>query len=124
MTDLLALIIEDEPDLADIFSEAMRSAGFQTETVNRGDVAQRRLRELVPAIIVLDLHLPGVDGSYLLEQIAGDARLANTKIIVATADHIMSTALPMKPDLVLLKPISFSQLRDLSVRLIQIIQPG
>lgn len=117
MSHALALIIEDEVDLADIFSEAMQAAGFSTEVINHGNIAQQRITEVVPEIIILDLHLPGMDGVHLLEKIRSDARLFNTKVIIATADHNLSLTLRDKATLVLLKPISFSQLRDLSVRL-------
>lgn len=111
-----ALIIEDEADLADIFSEALRAAGYRTEISSTGSAAQKRLGEIVPHIIILDLHLPGVDGAALLTQIRSDARLARSKVLVATADHAMADALTQRPDLVLLKPISFGQLRELSAR--------
>ena len=117
MTSPLALVIEDEIDLSDIFSEALRAAGFEPEVINHGGVAQQRLQELAPEMIVLDLHLPGVDGPHLLEQIRADARLTNTKVIVTTADHQLASTLNGKATLVLLKPISFTQLRDLATRL-------
>ncbi len=115
-TSYSALIIEDEADLADIFSEALRAAGYHTEISSTGSAAQKRLGEIVPNMIILDLHLPGVDGAALLAQIRADERLARSKVLVTTADHAMADALPLRPDLVLLKPISFSQLRELSAR--------
>jgi DNA-binding response OmpR family regulator len=116
MTDLFAMIIEDEDDQSDIFREALRAAGYRTEICRTGSAAQIRLGEVVPHIIILDLHLPGVDGTHLLAQIRADARLAKSKVLVASADHAMADALPLRPDLVLLKPVSFGQLRDLSIR--------
>ncbi len=113
----LALVIEDEVDLADIFSEAMRAAGLAPEIISHGSAAQQRITEVVPEMIILDLHLPGVDGPHLLEQIRSDTRLQNTKVIVATADHALASTLRSKATLVLLKPISFTQLRDLTMRL-------
>ena len=117
MPSPLALVIEDEIDLSDIFSEAVRAAGFSPQVINHGGVAQERLKELIPEMIILDLHLPGVDGPHLLEQIRADERLKNTKVIVTTADHQLASTLNGKATLVLLKPISFSQLRDLATRL-------
>ena len=121
MDELSAFIIEDEADLAEIFSESLRAAGFQPEIIHDGLLASRRLAECVPDLIVLDMHLPGMDGSDLLRQISDDQRLRSTRVIVATADHNMTIALPRNPDMVLLKPISFGQLRDLSIRLKQLI---
>jgi len=104
VSDLFALIVEDETDLAIIFSKALQEAGFETQSTT-------------PQIVVLDLHLPRVSGEEVLEQIRADERLATTKVIIATADPRMAETLQDRADLVLLKPIGFSQLRDLAARL-------
>lgn len=114
----LALIIEDEADLSAIFSEALQVAGFTTEAIKRGDTALVRLSEVVPEVVILDLHLPGVDGKALMKHIRDDARLAHTQIVVASADAALSQALEINADFTFLKPISFSQLRDLAKRLL------
>lgn len=117
MSNPLALIIEDDPDAATIFSEALQAAGFETEIVRTGDKALKRLAVTTPDAVVLDLHLPHVSGTDILRQIRADARLAKTRMIIATADPRMAELLRDQADLVLLKPISFSQLRDLAARL-------
>ncbi len=70
-------------------------------------------------MIVLDLHIPGVDGGTLLGQIRNDRRLANVPVILATADAAFASSLQSQADLVLLKPISFSQLSELANRYIR-----
>ncbi len=117
MSNPLALIIEDDPDAATIFSEALQAAGFETEIVRTGDKALKQLAVTTPDAVVLDLHLPHVSGTDILRQIRADARLAKTRMIIATADPRMAELLRDQTDLVLLKPISFSQLRDLAARL-------
>ncbi len=117
MKEKFALIVEDDPDLATIFSEAVKAAGFSTEVIRRGDLALERLHDIEPQVIVLDLHLPHVSGSDILEFVRGDERLAKTRVIIATADARMAELLHEQADLVLLKPISFIQLRTLAERL-------
>lgn len=117
MSDLFALIVEDETDLAIIFSKALQEAGFETQIVRAGDTALMWLSSTTPQIVVLDLHLPRVSGKEVLEQIRADERLTKTKVIIATADPRMAETLQDQADLVLLKPIGFSQLRDLASRL-------
>jgi DNA-binding response OmpR family regulator len=114
MSELLGLIIEDDDDLSVIFSEALQAAGFKTEIIQSGDQALARLAITVPDVVVLDLHLPRVAGMDILHQIRADERLAGTRVIVATAHPRMAESLRDEADLVLLKPISFSQLRDLA----------
>ena len=112
----IAFVIEDDQDLSSIFSEALKAAGYQVETIRDGAVAQKRLKEANPEIIVLDMHLPNVDGAQLLTQIRADERLNNVRVILATADALLGEYYEKKADLVLVKPISFSQLRDLTAR--------
>lgn len=112
----IAFVIEDDEDLSGIFTEALKAAGFQVETIRDGAVAQQRIKEVSPELILLDMHLPHVDGTALLTQIRAEEHLKETHIIVATADALLGDFHHDKVDMVLLKPISFSQLRDLTAR--------
>ena len=116
MAPALALIVEDDPKLADIFVKALSSAGYQSESVPDGQRALARLAEIVPAIVILDLHLPHLSGKEILTHIRTDARLASTRVMLTTADALMAESLRKDSDLVLLKPISFTQLRELALR--------
>lgn len=109
----LVLIIEDDPQLALIFSEAVAALGFTTEIINDGLIAQQQLQILRPRLIILDLHLPHVWGNDLLTQIRADSRFDDTKVLVATADSRLAAQMQEKADLVLLKPIGFRELRDI-----------
>jgi DNA-binding response OmpR family regulator len=124
MSEALALIVEDDEDLSVIFSEALQAAGFKTEVARAGDIALARLAVTTPGVVVLDLHLPRVAGVDILHQIRADPRLAGTRVIVATAHPRMAESLRDEADLVLLKPISFSQLRDLAAILGSVRKPA
>lgn len=115
----LALIIEDDEDLASIFAEALRGIGYEVELVADGKVAQERLKNgLVPFLILLDMHLPHISGADLLTNlIKRDERFAKTMVIITTADARMGDTYGDQVDFVLIKPISFVQLRDLTSRL-------
>jgi len=112
-----ALIIEDHEDSGIIFANALQEAGFECEIIRTGDEALTRLAETAPAVVVLDLELPRVSGMEILRQIRADARLAETHVIVATAFPDLAIGLEEKADLVLIKPVSYSQLRDLAKRM-------
>lgn len=113
----LALIIEDDRRQANVFAQALRMAEFKTEVIKDGNEALARLAEVIPAVVVLDLHLPHASGKDILEQIRADGRLEKTRVMLATADALFANSLAGDADLVLLKPISFNQLRDLAARL-------
>jgi CheY-like chemotaxis protein len=115
-TKPLAFIIEDHDDQNMIFTTALIGAGYNTESFKDGEAAQERLAQVVPEMIILDLHLPGVNGSVILGQIRGDRRFRNTRVILATADAALASSLQPQADLILLKPVSYSQLMQLSER--------
>lgn len=111
------LIIEDDPDLSNIFSEAVHAAGFETEFVLNGRAALERLHGVAPNLVILDLHLPEVSGKDILEYIRSEPRFEKTIVVIATADAMMGESLRDDAHFVLIKPITFAQLRDMSARL-------
>lgn len=117
MTKPLSLVVEDDADLSEIFREALSAAGFSTEVIRDGQIARDRLLEIVPAVVILDLHLPTVSGETLLQQIRGTPQLNNTRVVVTTADALAADFLRDSADFVMVKPISYVQLRDLAKRL-------
>jgi CheY-like chemotaxis protein len=116
MTKPLVLIVEDDPAQNQIFSITLKK-DFEVETYTDGAKAAARLKEAVPALLVLDLHLPGVPGSDLLSQVRADERMAETHVILTTADEQQADFLYDQADMVLLKPVSPGQLKDLALRL-------
>jgi CheY-like chemotaxis protein len=115
----LALIIEDNEDQNLVFTTAMHNAGYETISIQDGTAAQQQLATMRPDVIVLDLHLPGIHGEELLRQIRKSPHLSNVRIILATADGALGADLQLQADLVLLKPISYTQLNKLATRFLQ-----
>ena len=76
-TNPIALIVEDEYDISLIFAKALRAAGFEAEIVHSGGQALEWLASNVPHIVVLDLQMPKVAGTEVLEHIRADPRLAD-----------------------------------------------
>ena len=113
----LAFVIEDDPEQQKIFSYAIKEAGYTVEVIGNGTEAMQRLNEATPALVILDLHLPVISGDEILRYIRADERLTAISVILATADPLLAESLSAESDLVLLKPISFIQLRDLATRL-------
>ena len=114
MTNPLALIIEDDDQLANIFSIAFQDAAFETEIVRDGRSALERLAQTIPSIVVLDMHLPHVSGKEILQYIRSEPTLTHVSVLLATADPGLAKQLENDVDLILIKPISFIHLRDLA----------
>jgi CheY-like chemotaxis protein len=114
-----ALIVEDNYELAEMFGYVLKEVGLDVEILTDGARAMRRLRQITPQLILLDLHLPQVSGLDVLNFIRRDTRLAETKVIVVTANPQMGSAVENRADLVLVKPVTYAQLSGMAVRLLQ-----
>ncbi|OGO76135.1 MAG: hypothetical protein A3K45_07875 [Chloroflexi bacterium RIFOXYC12_FULL_59_14] len=122
MNESLALIVEDDEDLNEVFRQALAAAGFATESVYDGRTALEFLEKIAPSIVILDLHLPFVSGETILKKIHSTPSLENVRVVITTADAAAAEFLRDQADLVLVKPISYIQLRDLTKRLNPVLQ--
>ena len=112
----LAFVIEDDEAHANLFFEALEKAGFEVEIIRDGKKALSRLADTTPTVVVLDINLPYVSGVDILRYIRRDERLVKTHVIIASANSQIAATLHNEADLVLTKPISYLQLRDLAIR--------
>ena len=108
----LALIIEDDPKLADIFTQVVRLSGYQVTSIQDGQQAMDEIQSLTPTLVILDMHLPHRSGEEILQAIRAESRLTNTRIIVATADLFKAKELEAVVDYVMLKPVGFHKLYE------------
>jgi DNA-binding response OmpR family regulator len=113
----LAVIIESNEELADLYCEAVKQAGFSTRSICDAKEALQAIDYLQPILVVLDLQIPRLGGMVILDQIRKNARMKETWVVITTDDPAMAETLRGLEDFVLEKPISFEQLRDLARRL-------
>jgi len=76
------LVVEDEADIAGVVLDYLRHAGYAAEHVADGAAALERIREAPPALTLLDIMLPGLDGLEVLRQAR---RVTQSPIIMLTA---------------------------------------
>lgn len=112
-----ALIIEDDRDIVALFRHVLDLAGYRTEIVLNGKVAAEHLARSTPDIILLDLGLPGMTGTEILAMMRLDERLKKIPVVIITAFPHMVEALPMDPQLVLIKPVNVEQMSILIQRI-------
>lgn len=116
----LVLIIEDQPDLANIYSEILNIARYETQVYRDGQLALDALPNIQPDLILLDMNLPHVSGHFIYRQIQELAHLASVPVIIATANAVIAQALQPELrdcDYLLIKPISGHDLQQLAMRL-------
>jgi DNA-binding response OmpR family regulator len=76
------LIVEDDERIAELVTKNLDAAGFASTRARSGEQAQELLPRLEPALIVLDLSLPGIDGYEFTRRLR---RERNTLILMLTA---------------------------------------
>lgn len=79
------LLIEDEVNIAEAIRFLLTRDGWAVDTHADGASAMARIREVRPDILVLDVMLPGRSGYEILEDLRGDAGLADLPVLVLTA---------------------------------------
>jgi two-component system, OmpR family, phosphate regulon response regulator PhoB len=82
---LHVMIVEDEDTLALLLRYNLESEGYRVECIGRGDVAETRLRETTPDLLILDWMLPGLSGIELCRRLRQRAPTENVPIIMLTA---------------------------------------
>jgi DNA-binding response OmpR family regulator len=102
-------------DFASVLSGALQQSDFELETCMDGDTALERIRSITPKAVLLDLNLPGALDMDILTRIRADAKLAGTRVILATTNARQVEAFTDEADTVLLKPVSPAQLRELAL---------
>src|SRR5215831_425594 len=61
------LLVDDDADFCEVLSDRLHALGFQVTVADRGVEALRLVREDAPAVVLLDLVLPGLDGMTVLD---------------------------------------------------------
>jgi len=82
MQDTHVLIIEDETKLAELLRDYLVNEGFNVTCLNRGDTAIETIRQERPALVLLDLMLPGLDGLSICREIR---KFSDVSVIMVTA---------------------------------------
>jgi DNA-binding response OmpR family regulator len=79
------LVVDDEPDAVELIEFNLKGAGFEVATAMDGEIALQKARSLLPALIILDLMLPEIDGMEVCKTLRHDPATAQIPIIMLTA---------------------------------------
>ena len=79
------LIVEDEEDLTLLLRYNLEAAGYEVETVARGDEADLRFKERTPDLVILDWMLPGLSGIEICRRLRARPDTKALPIIMLTA---------------------------------------
>jgi two-component system phosphate regulon response regulator PhoB len=79
------LVVDDEPDIVALVVYHLAKAGFRISTASNGADALRLAQQDRPALIVLDIMLPGMSGLEVLEQLRADEAGQDIAVLLLTA---------------------------------------
>jgi CheY-like chemotaxis protein len=85
MTEAAILIVDDNPINLKLARVILASEGYMVKTADDAEEALAALEEFEPALILMDLQLPGMDGLTLTRQLRRDPRWSSTWIVALTA---------------------------------------
>ncbi len=84
MTDGLILIVDDDSLLSEAIATALELHGFKTREAENGRAGLAAIEALLPAIVLLDLRMPVLDGEGVLRDLA--ARGIDLPVVLMSAD--------------------------------------
>lgn len=79
------MIVDDDDDTRELYAWAMRAAGWLVETVPDGKTAILQAASFAPDVIVMDLHLPVLDGYEATRRLRADDATHDIPVVVCTA---------------------------------------
>lgn len=104
------LLVEDDPDLSDLLRVLLESGGYEVCCAADGQDALLRLKEELPAAVVLDLNVPRLGGMALLEWIRRRASIPVLVITGSPLESAFTNAFALGADDFLRKPFSGQEL--------------
>jgi PleD family two-component response regulator len=108
------LIVEDDPDVAEMVNAYFRTQGYDVYTVNWGEDGVRACQTNHPNLVILDIRLPDIDGYEVARRLRGDRRTSNIPIIFLTEKRERNDklqGLELGADDYITKPFDIQELR-------------
>lgn len=111
-TNNRVLVIEDQPEMAAAIRRTLKRAGYDVEVAKDGFIAGTMLMRHNPALVTLDLKMPGMDGYQVLNFIREQEDHSQVKVLVVSAEtrEGLARAKTSGADDILPKPFDNSEL--------------
>ena len=109
------LIIEDEPDAADLFAEMMRVSGFRVLKTTRSAPAIAMMKTEQPDVVILDIMMPETSGLDILREMRVTPGLEEIPAVVVSAKSMpadIKSGMEAGASTYLTKPVGFQELKE------------
>ncbi len=117
------LIVDDERAVLDSLKALLTRTGYTVQTVQDASRAVETAKELLPDLLLLDIHMPGKSGLQIIREMKQDAKLDHIPIIIVTGVNDQSSrveALQLGADDYLVKPPHIAELKARVKNLIKV----
>jgi DNA-binding response OmpR family regulator len=118
------LIADDEPNILISLEYLMKREGYEVLLARDGNEALEAIRRERPALVLLDVMMPGKTGFELCDAVRADETLAATKIVLLTAkgrDTDVAKGMALGATAYITKPFST---KELALRVRELLQEG
>ena len=115
------VVVEDEPDAAEMFGEMMRVNGFRVVKSYSSEPAINMIASEMPDVVILDVMMPDVSGLEVLKFMRRQPQLAKIPVIVVSAKSLpadIKTGMDAGASAYLTKPVGFLDLKQAVERVI------
>lgn len=87
------VVVDDDPDLRRVVCAILRRSfpGLSIAQARDGNEARKHLADKLPRVVIVDLHMPGLDGRGLCEYIQSEPALSKTRVLVLTGHSSRET---------------------------------
>jgi DNA-binding response OmpR family regulator len=79
------LVADDDLEIRELLTRALSKHGYEVLVASNGQEAMALIRQTRPALVLLDILMPGMDGVDICRAMRGDVELARTPVIFASA---------------------------------------
>jgi len=111
------LIVDDQPDLADMLSHVLTDEGYDVTVCNNGREALQYINTVQPAALILDVVMPETDGFTILRQLRSNPAGRHLPVVLMSGawrtqekQRQVGTTLDVAPTIVLPKPFELAEL--------------
>jgi CheY-like chemotaxis protein len=127
MPEKTVIVVEDEPDAAELFAEMMRVNGFRVVKIFNSAPAIDLIASEKPDVVILDLMMPDVSGLEVLKYIRREPSLKDMPVIVVSAKSMptdIKVGMEAGASIYLTKPVGYLDLKQAVERFTKGVQPG
>ena len=83
-------IVEDDPDICELMQMLVEGQGFKVKTFSESRNVEKAVSTLLPAMVIMDLWVPGIGGEQLIRNLKKKKETKNVPIILISANNSLA----------------------------------